>query len=496
MKKKKVFEILLYILIFIAILSIVLLKPIGDLDEIWNYNFARNVSNGLVPYKDFNMVITPLLSMICGLILKITMNELIIMRILSALLCASILFIIYKIFNKLNIKKEVSIIFTFFIGYLLKNCYCIDYNFASLLIVLFMIFIEIENYKKDNILIKANIKKDIFLGVLAGLTLTLKQTSGALICIVLLGNKLLFVRDKENLKIYFKSFLYRLIGVLVPVSILLIYLASNNATYDFISYTIKGVKGFSNYISYKSLIKFNLLGILAILVPLAIIYVWIKTVVKEKDKKEYFLLAYGLAIFIIAFPISNEIHFLIGATPIIILILYELYNILHILYKKLLYNKKKLLIGIMIFVDAIIIGYLLYFSITNFNKYLGSQNIYSELEHYKYIPISSSLQKQIKEVDNYIINSKEDVKMLDASAAVYMIPINIYNKDYDMINNGNLGENGEEKLINDIKESKNTKYLILNSKYRINWQTPMEIINFVKENKTKIAEISIFDVYE
>ena len=78
MNKEKICNLLLFILIFFVILSIVILKPLDDLDEIWNYNFSRNIANGLVPYRDFNMVITPLLSIISGLILKITFNELLI----------------------------------------------------------------------------------------------------------------------------------------------------------------------------------------------------------------------------------------------------------------------------------------------------------------------------------------------------------------------------------------------------------------------------------
>ena len=73
--KKRIHNLLLFILIFISILSTIILNPLNDLDEIWNYNFARNIANGLVPYKDFNIVVTPLLSIICGIILKITFQH-------------------------------------------------------------------------------------------------------------------------------------------------------------------------------------------------------------------------------------------------------------------------------------------------------------------------------------------------------------------------------------------------------------------------------------
>lgn len=491
MKKEKIFNITMFILIFVTILSIILLKLLGNLDEMWNYNFARNVANGLVPYRNFNMLQMPLLPIICGLALKIITNQLFLMRILAALLCSIIIYIIYKIFNILNIKKEISIIFTFIIGYLFKDIFCIDYNWATLLLTLLIIFNEIKIYKTDKILLKDNMKSDLFLGIFAGLTVTLKQTSGILICVVLVGNKLLFTRNKEEFRTYLKSFIYRLIGILIPILLMLIYLICNSALDDFISYTIKGVSGFSNYISYKTLINFNIVGVLSIVIPISFIYSWYKSIIKEKDKNIYFLLVYGLAIFGIVFPISDEIHFLIGGTPIIILLLYEMANFFNKIFKDDKINK-----AIINFTLSIIILILIYYTFINFQQYFRNIDNYSELNHFKYVPISKALENQIKLVDNFILNSEKSIRILDASAAVYMIPIDKYNKDYDMLLKGNLGENGEEELIKDIKQAKDIQYLILKEKYSKNWQTPLEIIEYVEKNKNKVGEVGIFNIYE
>lgn len=495
MDKEKNTQILFYVLIFIVIISIILLRPINDLDELWNYNFARNIARGLIPYKDFNMIITPLLSIICGVILKLAYDQLIVMRILAAILCSAIIFTIYNLFLLLKIKKEIGVIFSFFIGYLFVDCFCIDYNFATLLIVLLMIYIEIKLYKKDNNFIKVIPSSELILGIFAGLTITLKQTSGLLICVALLGNKLLFVKNKDEFKIYLKSFLYRLVGILIPIALILIYLISNNAFGDFISYTIKGISGFSNYISYKSLIKIDIIGILAILVPITFIYEWYVTIVKEKNKEKYILLVYGLAIFVVAFPISNKIHFLIGATPTIILILYNLYNLLYRLYNKL--NKsKKTIIAISYSIYAFIILFTVYYSGKNLYQYINNRDRFSKLNSYNYISINKNLENQIINIGNYILTSKENVKILDATAAIYMIPIERYNKDYDLFLKGNLGGDGEEKIIKDIENSIDTKYFVLKDQYQKNWQTPLNIIDFVKENKTKVGEIEIFDIYK
>lgn len=77
-----------------------------------------------------------------------------------------------------------------------------------------------------------------------------------------------------------------------------------------------------------------------------------------------------------------------------------------------------------------------------------------------------------------------------------MIPLNRYNKNYDLLLKGNLGYNGEDKLIKEISNSENIQYLILKDEYDKNWQISLKVINYVKENKTKIGQIDIFDIYE
>ena len=61
-----------------------------------------------IDYKDFNIVVTPLLSIICGIVLKIICDQLIVMRILAIILCTVILFITYKILQKLKVNKYLT----------------------------------------------------------------------------------------------------------------------------------------------------------------------------------------------------------------------------------------------------------------------------------------------------------------------------------------------------------------------------------------------------
>ena len=42
----------------------------------------------------------------------------------------------------------------------------------------------------------------------------------------------------------------------------------------------------------------------------------------------------------------------------------------------------------------------------------------------------------------------------------------------------------------------NSQILIKNDNYKRNWQTPEKVISYIKNNLTKIDEISHFDIYQ
>lgn len=102
----------------------------------------------------------------------------------------------------------------------------------------------------------------------------------------------------------------------------------------------------------------------------------------------------------------------------------------------------------------------------------------------------------IKEIDTFITSQEKKVYILDASAAIYMIPIDRYNKDYDMFNKGNLGSLGEEGQIEKLKDSKDKIVLIKNQKYNRNWQNPEKVREYIIENMNKTGEVGVFDIYE
>ena len=97
---KKLRDILFWSGVFLVILTYILIKPLDDLDEIWNFNTARCIADGLIPYKDISMITTPLLGFITALFLKIFGTEMFVTRIMAALLAVVSLIVIYNICRK------------------------------------------------------------------------------------------------------------------------------------------------------------------------------------------------------------------------------------------------------------------------------------------------------------------------------------------------------------------------------------------------------------
>ena len=66
MKNNKNYILELILIFIVTILFNLFINGLTN-DEVWNYGFAYNISNGLIPYKDFNMIITPLFPLIMSI---------------------------------------------------------------------------------------------------------------------------------------------------------------------------------------------------------------------------------------------------------------------------------------------------------------------------------------------------------------------------------------------------------------------------------------------
>ena len=278
---------------------------------------------------------------------------------------------------------------------------------------------------------------------------------------------------------------------------------------DFINYAVLGISTFSNKISYLGLLDSEKIEIkiFSRLMPISIAVMSIILIIAKALKREnenihriLTILIYSLSIIIVMYPISDEIHFLIGSTISTIGLIYiisllgeKIYNKINCTTKYKIYKIITLIIWILLF-SAILTK-----SIDNIYKYI-KMNKNTEINHYNNIQIEEHLKQRIKNIDKYILEKEQEGKkvyILDAEAAIYMIPLDKYNKDYDMFLKGNIGKDGENGQIQKIKQrDKNSLYLIRNEKLKTNWQTPLNVIDYIRNNLQKIEEIEIYEVYK
>ena len=375
-------ENIIIIFIFIIILAgIIFTRPIEDLDELWNFNFARNIANGLLPYKDFNMVQMPLLPIVCGTILKIFGTELFYMRCMAILLSCAILFTTYEILKIIGVNKYITRVSILSIILLYMDHFCIDYNFMVALLILITIYIEIKNI--DN---KIEPKKEIALGMLVGSSILIKQTTGIVFSLVFVVYKLLIIYDRNKIKQEIKRLIFRLIGILIPMFILIVYLVKNNIYNECIDYTILGIKTFTNKISYINLLKGTYgtnVQILSIVMPILLVYMYIKTIILKVETKEdkilFTLFSYSTASLIVIYPISDSIHFLIGILPLEISLIYLVSQ--KLLKLDLNMEVKTILQGFTI-IFLIMLLIILAFNIYNYYVEIKGKNY---INNYKYI---------------------------------------------------------------------------------------------------------------
>lgn len=409
------------------------------------------------------------------------------MRVASTVLGAGIMLVSFKIFKELKLNIKWSILSSALLFLFIKDNFYIDYNYAILFITLVLIYAELK-YKN------CGARYNLLIGLLAGATILLKQSTGIIISVITVIYLLAEKRDNQTLK----AVTYRVCGVLIPCIILLIYLLATNSMSSFIDYCVLGIGTFKNSISYLKLLRGgDLNAFLGMIAPVTLVILFVVNIVNIKQKKiksnaSYLILfVNAVAEFTVLYPIADKVHFVIATFPSILITLYYIC--------KKIQEIKNIKVSIFIehFMNIITISFVGILILQAINDiYLYTQMDKSVLNHFSNIPISSTLQDRIIEVDEYIKDEERDVYILDSEAAVYMIPLDKYNKDFDMFLKGNLGSASEEGQIEKIKNMKNAVILIKNDKMALNWQTPTKVIEYVKTNLKKIGTVSFFDVYE
>ena len=274
---KRYKDIILVILVFLITLCLSIFFNNVTFDEVWNYGFSLNISKGLIPYRDFNMLQTPFSLFMGSIFIRLFGERIISVDILNSFVITVSFFLLYKILGyKAFLLYPLFVLYTVF-GY---NSFCL------LLLIIILTFIV---GKKDY---------NTILGILIGICFITKQTIG--VC--------LFVPYFYYSKNRFKS----IITFLIPFLVLSIYLIYYDAFYQFIDYCFLGMLDFGS--------KNTNVGVLFVVEVIIVIILFIFLFKSGfRDKVLFYILSFQ----IMAFPLSDLYHFLISFLPVIFYILYR-----------------------------------------------------------------------------------------------------------------------------------------------------------------------------
>ena len=263
MKNNKNYILELILIFIVTILFNLFINGLTN-DEVWNYGFAYNISNGLIPYKDFNMIITPLFP----LIMSIFGRNIVVYHILNGFICVGIFY-----YMKKNNSRSYYVTYAILLFFALPN-----YSLVCLLLL--YIILDLENRKAN----------DYLIGIILGVTFLTKQNIGVYLFIASL-----FCND-------FKKIFKRGIGFIIPCVSIFIYLVYNNSLYEFIDYCFLGISDFTgNFNYYYSCLLIFIFSFIYLL------YKYIKT----RNIKFIYLLSFQL----MAYPLFDAYHVIIPFIP-------------------------------------------------------------------------------------------------------------------------------------------------------------------------------------
>lgn len=485
-------NIAVYITFLVLAVVLGFFRPIGNVDELWNFTFGNNMAKGLVPYRHFNLLQTPLFAMIHGLFLAVFGRELLVTRMLGALLFSGICFLLYRFSRRMGADGLLC-------GALpLAFLVCFDYNVfyeyscTILFVQLICMYTDCRMFWEETD--KASwftARTQILCGMAAGAGIMCKQTFGGFVALaswiaVPVVCRYYRVNKKETGKLLF----FRLLGSSLPCFFVLFYLLGTGSLDDFADMCLKGISTFSSRLSMwefmaeKTEYLFTGLGFL-LTVAVGIAY----TIRFRKEKKGYvgmLVLLYSVLGCINLYPLCNTYHILTCLFPFLVLVV----PVLGWMGKRLWLRIPCLL--------AMLAGVVYILVWTPYDT-IKSSELMTDVDHFHGIFMEKNEQADYRVIVQEILDRKEngfEVYILDNQAVQYLIPADSYHKYLDMFLVGNLGTKTPEECLEDSLSSSGQVMYLIPSDFKGQYQYPRSAVEeFIKEKLNYAQTVGHFDCY-
>ncbi len=393
-----------------------------SMDDIWSFGFSYNIANGLIPYRDFNMIVGPFYNILISYFIKVFGNYILIFNLANSIICSLILtFAFYKLPKKLDFVYLIMVI-----G--LSPC-MFTYNTFCAVLVLAILILNDTNIKI----------KDFLIGIIIGMIIMTKQNIGFVLAFIYL-----FI-NKRNLKVFFSIF--------IPIIPILIYLILHHSLLSYIDLCYLGLTNFMDNL------YIDIYGVFVLLIVYSLL---IKDYFQTKNDNILYMIGFS----IIVFPIVDNHHIITMLIPIVYYILSQDKS------NRKFITKYFLLIG---FIITILIIPIPNSEIFPIDSYLKFQRVTANMDIY--LPEYSSYLNKYKNQKIYLF--------LDNSYLIKLYR-NETLSFYDLINDGNMGKNEKKYVLQLENQCKNEKCLFIldNSYFNDKKYTQLSLIykDWVLEN--------------
>ncbi len=466
-------EIFLFLGIALSASIMIFQIPLAAGDEIWNFQNIYKMVNGYQIYTDANVIITPIFFWIGFVLFKGFGANIFIFRLFDIFVYTIVAFLVYQILKQLKIEKTKAILYTLIFHYFSYDLVTggASYNTLAVLFVLIGTYYSLKEMASNKFI--------ILNGILMYLIFFTKQNIGAYYVMATILVQIII--EGKNKKVIFN--ILKQLGIAFVLSMgTLGILYIQGIFWDFINIAFLGIREFGSQNSILDPICMAHMLICMITVISAIILR--KHVTKEEGKNIKILLAIGIPMLLIIYPIVNVAHTMLAMEVLLILLLY----LTHLMLNQFLSQKIVKSVTIILSVSLIAL------CISPLSRILTYEWVIKDYHHPYYgLSVSTPMLEHIEKVNEYINNHEGKVIMLSDKAAIYNIPEKRNNGKMDLVFLGNLGYHGEEKLIEEISHMKNTQILMYEPLF---WQESEKMLNYLKEHYEVVGKIESYDIYQ
>lgn len=332
---------------------------------------------------------------------------------------------------------------------------------------------ELEIKEKDDL------KTNLIIGLLIGAIVLIKQNTGAIICI---ANGIICLRLCVKKPTSKRIYLIRAFVSLVPFALYAMYILVIGAFPYFMEYAIQGISTFTHrYTLLDFCIESPFFVPYLILIIVMILIIAKNMLAGRMSNYQFASFAFSIAWASIIYPLADVSH--------VILVLFTLVPAFVTYYSFDKIHRKEIAIA------AVFSVFVLHFMLT-LSLPIDAQFNVSKLDNFQGLIIDENIENVISMVDEYILEKEENgytVRIADASASIFKIPLNEYEKNWDMLLVGNIGASSVEYLL---EADGPTIYLVMKDESNYSMQDHYDLIRYIKNNYKYVDEVAGFNVYE